>query len=70
MTDGAWVQRDLSWHDTGVLNCPVCGRLITRRYWPFDGGDGRLAVCSPDCEELYKSYWRPTHGVMSGDADN
>jgi hypothetical protein len=66
---GQWVERPLEWHDTTVLNCRVCGRLITRRWWAFDGGGGELHVCSPDCEELYDSYWKPTYGVMVADAD-
>ena len=65
---GHWVERSISWHDTAVLNCRVCGRLITRRWWAFDGGAGELHVCSPECEELYDSYWKPTYGVMGADA--
>jgi hypothetical protein len=67
---GRWVERDLAWNYTDVLNCPVCGRLITRRAWSFDGGAGVLRVHGPDCEELYESYWKPTHGVMEPDADH
>jgi hypothetical protein len=65
---GHWIERPLPWHETTVLNCPVCGRLITRRLWVFDGGAGDLHVCSPECEELYDSYWKPTYGVMEADA--
>jgi hypothetical protein len=65
---GHWVERALAWNETAVLNCAVCGRLITRRAWVFDGGAGDLQVCSPECEELYESYYVPTHGVISGEA--
>jgi hypothetical protein len=41
------------------------GRLIPRRAWVFDGGDGEFRSCAPDCEELYETYWRSTYGVMS-----
>jgi len=67
---GHWVERKLEWNDTEVLNCPVCGRLITRREWAFDGGAGELRVHGPDCEELYTTYWRPTYGVMRPDEDH
>jgi hypothetical protein len=67
---GHWAERTLQWHDTAVLNCGVCGRLITRRWWVFDGGGGDLHVCSPECEELYETYWKPNYGVMAGDADS
>jgi hypothetical protein len=65
---GRWEERELAWHQTSTRNCPVCGRLVTRRSWVFDGGDGELAACSPECEELYFSYYQPTHGTLSGDA--
>jgi len=47
------------------MHCQVCGKLIPRRAWLFDGGAGEITACSPDCEELYVSYWKPTYGVMS-----
>ena len=42
------------WHDTSVTYCQVCGRLIPRRAWVFDGGDGELRACDPECEDLYE----------------
>jgi hypothetical protein len=47
-----------------VENCRVCGRLVPRRAWVFDGGAGDLRACSPACEALYVSYWKPKYGVM------
>ena len=32
---------EVRWHDTNVVGCPVCGRLILRRAWVFDGRHGR-----------------------------
>lgn len=64
MTTGRWVEREVSWHDTDVVQCAICGRLIPRRAWVFDGGGGEIAACAPDCEELYQSYWQPAYGVM------
>jgi hypothetical protein len=61
---GRFVELTSSWHDTDVVHCSVCGRLIPRRAWVFDGGAGPIRACSPDCEELYETYWRPTYGVM------
>jgi len=61
---GHWLARELPWHETAVLNCPVCGRLITRRSWAFDGGAGEIRVCEPSCEELYESYWKPSYGIL------
>ena len=66
MSGGRWVELSHVWHDTKVLNCRVCGRLILRRAWEFDGGGGLLRVCEESCEELYESYWRGAHGIMKG----
>jgi hypothetical protein len=66
MSRGEWVDVPYVWHETNIVNCPVCGRLILRRAWEFDGGDGVLHVCDESCEELYESYLRPKHGVMHG----
>jgi len=66
MSAGRWVELSHVWHDTKVLNCPVCGRLILRGAWEFDGGGGLLRVCEESCEELYESYWRGAHGIMKG----
>ena len=70
MPEGKWVELDYVWHETNVVNCPVCGKLIVRRVWTFDGGAGELRVCDPDCEELYEEYWRPAHGVMETSHDH
>jgi hypothetical protein len=62
--DGRWIERRLPWHETGVGNCPVCGKLITTRAWEFETPEGVLQVCAPDCQQLYESYYRPTHGPL------
>ncbi|MBS1862173.1 MAG: hypothetical protein JSS68_10740 [Actinobacteria bacterium] len=63
---GNWQPFERSWHDTEVVNCDVCGRLIPTRAWVFDGGEGQLRACSPECEELYFSYVVPRHGETPG----
>ncbi len=65
---GHWVEPAHSWNDTSVTYCAVCGRLIPRRSWVFEGGAGTLAACSPDCEDLYESYLKPTYGAKASDA--
>lgn len=66
MSSGQWVAFKHAWHDTNVVNCPVCGRLILRRAWEFDGGDGLLQVCGESCQELYESYFKQAHGSLRG----
>jgi len=65
---GRWVEFDIPWNETSVRNCPVCGKLITRRAWEFGTPEGALRVCGPDCEQLYESYFRPKHGPLPRDA--
>jgi hypothetical protein len=72
---GRWVDLEHSWHDTNVVHCQVCGKLIPRQAWLFEGGAGEISACSKECEQLYGSYWRPTYGVMrpgdgNGDASS
>ena len=59
---GRWIELDLAWNDTGVRNCPICGKLVTRRAWEFDDDGAPLQVCEPDCQQLYESYYREAHG--------
>ncbi|MDX6527120.1 MAG: hypothetical protein QOI43_2631 [Gaiellales bacterium] len=63
---GEWVERPRVWSDTNVEHCPVCGCLIPRRAWRF-GGETPLEVCTPACEELYETYYKPTHGALADD---
>jgi hypothetical protein len=63
---GTWRELEHAWHDTNVVHCVVCGKLIPRRGWWFDGGDGDLFSCGPECESLYETYLRPTYGVLAG----
>ena len=70
MTGGRYVEFDRPWHETNVTNCQVCGRLMPRRAWQFDGGDGDLQACSPACETLYETYVRPTYGIRRADANH
>jgi hypothetical protein len=70
MRRGYWVDPARSWNDTTVRNCQVCGRLIPRRSWVFEGGKGEVTACSPDCEDLYEDYLKPTYGAIDKDANN
>ncbi len=68
MTTGRWLELEQAWHDTDTVQCMVCGRLIPRHAWLFEGGAGELHACGPECQSLYESYWRPTYGTMEPDA--
>jgi hypothetical protein len=70
MRRGKWIELAREWNDTNVLNCDVCGRLIPRRAWTFDGGEGTLLACSAECEDLYESYVKPTYGTLRKHSTN
>jgi hypothetical protein len=70
MRRGRWRDFARSWHDTNVVYCEVCGRLIPRRAWVFDGAAGEIAACSPDCEDLYEDYVKPSQAARAKDADH
>jgi hypothetical protein len=61
---GEWVERTRAWSETRVDHCPVCGCLIPRRAWRFVDRVP-LEVCAPSCEELYETYYKPTHGALA-----
>jgi hypothetical protein len=66
--NGRWVELGLDWHETRVVHCEVCGRLIPRRAWLFPDHDHELRACAPTCEQLYERYVVPTYGRTRPDA--
>jgi hypothetical protein len=60
---GGWRELESAWHETNVVHCDVCGKLIPRRAWCFAGENVEVVSCGPACEELYETYWLPTHGA-------
>jgi hypothetical protein len=55
----AWRELNKTWHDTTVDYCDVCGNLLIRRYWGFEGVDGEgLRACREDDERLYHTLRR------------
>jgi hypothetical protein len=65
-TLGRWQEMNLPWYETNILNCSLCGKMIPHRIWvvEMDGGE-KKEFCSPECEQLYKEYWLPTHAKES-----
>ena len=63
---GCWKDLDLPWHETNIMNCSLCGKMIPHRVWIVEVDDQEKEFCSPDCEQLYFEYWLPTHGKKSG----
>jgi hypothetical protein len=65
VSDGRWVETELSWHTIAVRACVVCGKLITRRAWVIDHDGESVELCAPECEELLSSYYLPTHATLT-----
>jgi hypothetical protein len=55
----------------GIFAYPIATlfRYIPRLARVFEGGAGKLRVCSPECEDLYGDYLKPTYGAIARDAD-
>lgn len=62
----SWIDISRKWHDTGVTNCNLCGRLIPRRLWVVDVAGTAVGFCGADCERLYRDYWLPKYGAAGG----
>ena len=67
---GRWQELGRAWHETNVVHCSVCGKLIPRRAWIFADEAVEIAACGPDCQQLYETYWRPTYGAMGPPEDS
>ena len=61
---GRWEKRNVSWWETNVINCSLCGQMIPRDIWVVDEGGERRLFCSPECERLYREYWLPKYGAQ------
>ena len=56
---GALVARD------EVVHCSVCGTLIPRRAWIFEGGPASSRRAALNASNSTRRYWKPTYGVMT-----
>jgi hypothetical protein len=49
----SWRELGKPWHDTTVEYCDVCGNLLIRSYWEFQGTDGStMRACCEDDQRL------------------
>lgn len=54
-----WRELEKPWSDTTVEYCDVCGNLVIRRCFEFQGVDGQLIrACREDDERLYHTLLR------------
>jgi hypothetical protein len=55
---GRWEPISAQVWETVVTPCECCGQVVPRRLWvvEIDGVERRF--CSPECEELYRTYVR------------
>jgi hypothetical protein len=59
---GKWITPSVSYVEPMRIFCALCGRPIARQYWRASPAGESLPFCDPAHEELYLSYWLPTHG--------
>ncbi len=62
-SEGRWVIPPVSYVEPMRIFCALCGRPIARRHWQAAPSGPTLPFCDPAHEELYVSYWLPTHGA-------
>ena len=60
---GAWRRIAVPWHETAIINCSFCGKMIPRQLWVATHEGQERIFCSPSCESLFLSYWLPRHGA-------
>jgi hypothetical protein len=59
---GEWRAVEISYLHANRTACALCGHPIARRYWEANVNGAELVFCSPEHEQLYRSYWLPRHG--------
>jgi hypothetical protein len=59
---GHWETITRDWWETTVRNCTVCGQMMAAQVWVCEDEGHTCNFCSPDCEELYYSYWKRKYG--------
>lgn len=62
---GRWRERRRPWYQTEAAHCAVCGCVLGSKVWLVREGEAELALCDPECEQLYRAYWRPRYGDRS-----
>ena len=65
----SWIELERRWHDTGVTNCGLCGRLVPRRLWIADVAGQQVGFCSLECEQVYRDYWLPKYGMSHSETN-
>ena len=52
---------DIPWHETRILNCFFCGRMISRIYWEDAEFPGQK-FCEAACADVKRSLDKQAHG--------
>ena len=58
---GKWLKRKISWYDTNVISCQLCGQVLAQDIWVSEIDEVEKWFCSPSCERLYIEYWPPKY---------
>jgi hypothetical protein len=57
---------DAPWHETRIVNCELCGQMLSRRAYHDARADGHR-FCSPECAEPWLGRQAaPIDGPPSG----
>lgn len=66
---GHYQETRRAWHETTLLTCELCGKIIPGNIWVADIEAQEHYFCTPDCERLYLSYWLPKYGKRAVDRE-
>lgn len=60
---GHWQDLHVSWHETTLTHCELCGQLIPKTAWVAEIAGGNHLFCDAACEALYRDYWLPRYAT-------
>jgi hypothetical protein len=49
--NGHYVNLDLPWYETRILNCSFCGKMVAVRFWRDDAFPAEK-FCEPACADV------------------
>jgi hypothetical protein len=53
---GSWEPIVTQVWETSVTPCECCGQIVARRLWVAEVAGEERRFCTPECEELYRTY--------------
>jgi hypothetical protein len=65
---GHWQKTKAGWHDTSLIHCDLCGKIVPGDVWVAEVAKEMRNFCDTDCERLYVEYWLPKYGAAKSNS--